>query len=121
MHRLILGFLLVLTLAASFGNARKTKSSLSPNITDWSGQKDYELLEYLSFSSRFVPTALWADNTGDYGSVDSTDLMINPQCVIDSRQYVQALWNRTEWALSSKLNLILLYFIININLLDGFL
>ena len=122
MDRLIFGFLLVLTLTASFGNAGKTsRSSLSLNITDWSGQnKDYELLEYLSFSSRFVPTALWADNTGDYGTVDSTDLMINPQCVIDSRAYVQALWNRTEWALSSKNYLILVYSIRNTNLFDGF-
>lgn len=97
---LFFGCLLVLTSTISFGIASTTRSSLSLNITDWSRQKDYEVLEYLSFSSKFVPTVLWAE-TRDYKNVDSTEFMINPQCIIDSRQYVQALRNREEWAVSS--------------------
>lgn len=97
---LIFGCLLVLTSTTSFGIASETRSSLSLNITNWSRQKDYEILEYLSFSSKFVPTVLWAE-TGDYENVNSTDFTINPQCIIDSRLYVQALRNREDWAVSS--------------------
>lgn len=109
---LTFGCLLMVLLTSSFVYSEKTRLS-SPflNNSHWSGLKDYELLEYLSFSSRFVPTTLWTDK-GDHGIIDSTDLMINAQCIIDSRKYVQALWNRTEWALSSIFKNYILYLIL---------
>ncbi len=52
-------------------------------------------------SSKFAPTALLPLEEFDVFSDKSPLRQINRQCIEDSRHYVKALWNQSEWALSS--------------------
>lgn len=70
-------------------------SNVSADVNDaLLGPKENELYEKLS--STFVPTALMPLNEGDYSHI------INQKCIEDSRHYVKALLNQSEWALSSN-------------------
>ena len=52
-------------------------------------------------SSKFAPTAFLPLEEFDTFSDNSPLRKIDRQCIEDSRHYVKALWNQSEWALSS--------------------
>ncbi len=56
-------------------------------------------------SSKYVPTAFLPMEEFDIVSDNSPLRKINQQCIEDSRHYVKALWNQSEWALSSIIKL----------------
>ena len=72
------------------------------NETLFLSSKDNSFYGKLSvLSSTFVPTALLP--LEEFSAFLDNSLLgkINPQCIEDSRHYVKALGNQSDWALSS--------------------
>ncbi len=69
------------------------------------GESDFNKKLYL-LSSKFVPTAFLPLEEFYTFSDNSSLRKIDRQCIEDSRRYVKALWNQSEWALSSILKFI---------------